>query len=44
MPNTARPLGEVRSYMEWQCTADRSHVFTDDNTVVHTQTRSFGDH
>ncbi len=44
IPNTARPLGEVNSYMEWICTADSSHVFEDQNTLAHRQTRSFGDH
>ncbi|BDZ46688.1 hypothetical protein [Naasia aerilata] len=44
VPNTSRPLGDVRSYMEWQCTSDPSHVFEDENTLAHAQTRSYGDH
>lgn len=44
VPNTARPLGEVASYMEWQCVKDSSHIFLDANTAAHGQTRSFGDH
>jgi hypothetical protein len=44
VPNTSRPLGDVRSYMAWQCTADASHMFSDENTLAHSQSRSFGDH
>lgn len=44
MPNTSRPLGEIHSYMMWQCAADPAHIFPEERTAAHAQTRSFGDH